>query len=104
LGDPLYPLADRIFHPTGLVEPLWNATQAEIRGTALNAFGGGQGGPLLTVHESAVALASTYLLPVGLATGLIVGLWQAWRGDKRSAYLASATILVLVAVLAPGWY
>ncbi len=103
LGDPIYPLADGIFHGAGLVQPLWGATQAEIEGSALSVFWPAQGFGLRSL-EGFVALESNYLIPAGLTVGLVVGLWRALHRDKRAIYLCGVVVLLLVEVLTPGWF
>jgi hypothetical protein len=104
LGDPVYPIGSPIFHGFGLVQPLWNAAQAEIRQNAVGQQFGDARGLILRSIELAVALESSYLLPCGLTLGLLVGLWRSWFHDLRALYLSAAVLLLIGGVLAPGWY
>ncbi len=104
LGDPLYPLGSPIFHGIGLIQPLWSAAQAEIRQNAIGQQFGDAHGVTLSLVELGTALESHYLLPCGLVLGLIIGLWRARLNDSRAAYLTAAVVLMIAAIMIPGWY
>jgi 4-amino-4-deoxy-L-arabinose transferase-like glycosyltransferase len=103
LGDPIYPLADHIFHGAGLVQPFWSATESDIQHSALSLYGLATGLKLLSL-ESAVAFESNYLIPAGLVMGIVVGLWRSKQRDGRALYLTTAVLLIAAEVLTPGWY
>lgn len=107
LDDPVYPLLSPPFHAKGLVQPMWTASESEIRNNALGywtlrppahvGFG-------LHLQELGSALFDRNLLLAGFLFAVLVGLWLASRGDRRSLFL-SVSILALVGVqLGPGWY
>jgi hypothetical protein len=104
LGDPVYPLGSPLFHSVGLLQPLWDATKGEIVNNALSQFGGAHG-VSLGLLETGVAIASPLVFAVGLAVGLPAGIGRSLLGhDRKSLYLTACGLLLLVAVLAPGWY
>ncbi len=102
LHDPLFPVPLPFFHPIGLAEPLWSATQAEIRNNALGQWPGT--GWVLLGQQLMTALADRHLLAVGVLFGIAVAAWQALRADRWSLYLLAIIAVLLGSILAPGWF
>jgi hypothetical protein len=103
LHDPVYPLGAPLFHGMGLIQPLWQATQDEVKRNALGQFGSAHG-LRLRLTEVAGILGSHFLLPTGLLLGLLMGIWRASKGDRVAGYLAAALLVPIGAYLTPGWY
>jgi len=101
LHDPLYPVPIPFFDPIGLTEPLWSASQAEIRN---NALGQWNGTLPIAVQQLATALFDRHLLVIGMLFGIAIGLWRGLRGDRFSGYLLTLIAIFIGVLMAPGWY
>jgi hypothetical protein len=102
LHDPFYPLGAPLFHGRGLASPLWTASQAEIKNSAVSYWG--YHPSFLRLRELATPLLDRHLLPAGVLVGLAVGLWRWRRGDRRWAHLVATVGLLAGAQALPGWY
>jgi Dolichyl-phosphate-mannose-protein mannosyltransferase len=102
LHDPFYPLGTPPFAGSGLVEPLWSASQNGIKNAALGYWGGATGLDL-TLRQIATSLFDRQLLLTGAYFGLWFGL-IAWRRLPRATYLAMFLGGATLALLLPGWY
>jgi 4-amino-4-deoxy-L-arabinose transferase-like glycosyltransferase len=102
LGDPLYPVPLPFFHPIGLAEPLWTASQAEIRNNALGQWQGT--GFSLYGQQLMTVLFDRHLLPVGLLFGIGAAAWQTRRGDRWALYFLAVIGVLVATIVAPGWF
>jgi hypothetical protein len=100
--DPLYPLSLPPFHPIGLIEPMWSASQAEIKNNALGQWSAA-GVPLI-YQQAGTVLFERHLLAVGMLFGLLMGIWFALRGDRWATYVIGTVAAFLATLLAPGWF
>jgi hypothetical protein len=107
LGDPIYPLLSPPLHAKGLIQPIWNDSQAEIRNNALGQWlttpvkhiGLG-----LRLRELESALFNRNLLPIGVLLAILAGLWLARKGERRALFLLISVCLLIGVQLVPGWY
>jgi 4-amino-4-deoxy-L-arabinose transferase-like glycosyltransferase len=107
LGDPLYPLLSPPLHAKGLIQPIWNDSQAEIRNNAMGQWLRAPSAHVslsLRFQELVTALFSHNLLPIGVLLAVIVGLWLARRGERRALFLVVSAGLLIGVQLVPGWY
>lgn len=102
LHDPFYPLGSPPFPGRGLVQPIWDASKEEVKSAALG-FWEISSGSSLRFEQVATVLFDRNLLPLGLYFGLALGIGLV-RRSRAMAFLSFSLVVVLVALLAPGWY
>ena len=105
LGDPLYPLLSPPAHAKGLIQPIWDDSQAEIRNNAIGQWTASRHiGLGLRFQELLTALFNRNLVPSGVLLVLLVGVWLSRRGERRAFFLTVCVVLLIGVQLVPGWY
>ena len=102
VGDPVYPLGNTLWHAAALNNPLYLATLAELKVSALGAWSGSH--LPLGLAEAWTAISGRSMLAIGGAAGLAYGAARGLRGDTIAAWLSVVVLVSVAILLAPGWY
>jgi len=100
--DPIYPLAGSLFHGVGLASPVFAASEAGLKISALREWAGTR--LPVRLAELGTALVNKNMLAIGVAPGVLYAGWRARNGDRRFAWFGLACICIIGILLAPGWY